>query len=173
MAAEAFVAQARLRESVGPFICLPAEQFIPQLMDLASEPYYIALLSAAERHGAAQQRPQAVQVMVRKNRAAIECGRAHVEFVARHDLDRMPVKEFNKRRNLSPASFLGDSPVPEPVPPNPSRLTGLRATQHISACSQANNRCPPLPLLFMQHEAFDGRRIRVDQVAEVEQRHII
>jgi len=28
-------------------------------------------------------------------------------------------------------------------------------------------------LLLMQHEVFDGRRIRADQVAEVEQRHII
>ncbi len=81
--------------------CLPAEQFIPQLMDLAGEPYYIALLSAAERHGAAHQRPQAVQVMVRKNRAAIECGRVRVEFVARHDLERMPAKKFNTPRGVA------------------------------------------------------------------------
>lgn len=84
--------------------CLPAEQFIPQLMDLAGEPYYIALLSAAERHGAAHQRPQAVQVMVRKNRAAIECGRVRVEFVARHDLERMPAKEFNTPRGVARCS---------------------------------------------------------------------
>ena len=81
--------------------CLPAEQFIPQLMDLVGEPYYFALLSAAERYGAAHQRPQVVQVMVRKNRAAIECGQGRVEFVARHDLGRMFVKEFNTPRGIA------------------------------------------------------------------------
>ena len=81
--------------------CLPAEQFIPQLMHLAGEPYYIALLSAAERYGAAHQRPQIVQVMVRRNRGAIECGRVRVEFIARHDLDRMFLREFNTPRGVA------------------------------------------------------------------------
>ena len=81
--------------------CLPAEQFIPQLMHLVGEPYYFALLSAAERYGAAHQRPQVVQVMARKNRVAIECGQVCVEFVARHDLDRMFVKEFNTPRGVA------------------------------------------------------------------------
>ena len=81
--------------------CLPAEQFIPQLMDRAGEPYYFALLSAAERYGAAHQRPQVVQVMACRNRAPIECGRVRVEFVARHNLDRMFVKEFNTPRGVA------------------------------------------------------------------------
>ena len=81
--------------------CVPAEQFIPQLMELAGEPYYFALLSAAERYGAAHQRPQVVQVMARKNRAAIECGKVRVEFVARHDLERMLLKEFNTPRGVA------------------------------------------------------------------------
>src|SRR5204862_425249 len=41
--------------------CLPAEQFVPQLMRVLGETYYVALLSAAELHGAAHQRPQAFQ----------------------------------------------------------------------------------------------------------------
>lgn len=80
--------------------CLPAEQFIPHLMDLRGGPYYVALLSAAQRHGAAHQRPQAVQVMVRKNRSAIECGQVRVEFAARGDLERMPVTEVNTPRGV-------------------------------------------------------------------------
>ena len=44
--------------------CPPAEQFIHQLMEFLGEPYYVALLSAAEQHSAAHQRPQALQVMV-------------------------------------------------------------------------------------------------------------
>lgn len=81
--------------------CLPAEQFIPQLLDLAGEPYYIALLSAAQKHGAAPQRPQVDQVMVRRNRSSIECGRVRVDFVARGDVDRMPVVEFNTPRGVA------------------------------------------------------------------------
>lgn len=71
--------------------CLPAEQFIDQLMQELGEPYYIALLSAAAWHGAAHQRPQSLQVMVRKNRPAIECGQVRVVFTARRDLERMPI----------------------------------------------------------------------------------
>ncbi len=75
--------------------CLPAEQFVDQLMKCWDEPYYLGLLSAAERHGAAHQRPQSCQVIVRKNRAAISCGKVRVEFIARGDLEKMPVATFN------------------------------------------------------------------------------
>ena len=75
--------------------CLPAEHFIDQLMEYLGEPYYVALLSAAERHGAAHQRPQSLQVMVPKNRPPVECGQVRVLFVARGDLEHMPVSVFN------------------------------------------------------------------------------
>lgn len=75
--------------------CLPAEHFIDQLMEVLGEPYYVALLSAAERHGAAHQRPQSLQVMVRMNRPNIKCGQVRVTFIARGDLERMPVATFN------------------------------------------------------------------------------
>jgi len=80
--------------------CLPAEHFIDQLMQAWEEPYYVCLLSAAERHGAAHQRPQATQVMLRKNRQPIECGKVYVEFIARGDLDRMPVTKVNTPRGV-------------------------------------------------------------------------
>lgn len=80
--------------------CLPAEQFIDQLMSVWSEPYYVALLSAAERHGAAHQRPQACQVMVRKSRAALACGQVRVVFSARGDLEKMPVTQVNTPRGV-------------------------------------------------------------------------
>jgi len=78
--------------------CLPGEHFIDQLMEGLGEPYYIALLSAAERHGAAHQRPQALQVMVRKHRPVIECGLVRIVFIARGDLERMPVTTVNTPR---------------------------------------------------------------------------
>ncbi|MDP2958006.1 MAG: type IV toxin-antitoxin system AbiEi family antitoxin [Longimicrobiales bacterium] len=78
--------------------CLPAEHFIDQLMEELGEPYYVGLLSAAERHGAAHQRPQSLQVMVRKNRPAVQCGQVRVLFIARGDLKRMPVTTLNTPR---------------------------------------------------------------------------
>ena len=44
--------------------CLPAEQFIPELMKRLGAAYYAGLLSAAQFHGAAHHRPQEFQVMV-------------------------------------------------------------------------------------------------------------
>lgn len=78
--------------------CLPADQFIPQLMEHLGEPYYVALLSAAELHGAAHQRPQAFQVMVKTNRRPLVCGDVKVQFVARKDLEQTPVIEKNTPR---------------------------------------------------------------------------
>ena len=78
--------------------CLPAEQFVPQLMEMAGEPYHVALLSAAQLHGAAHQRPQRFQVMLRKPRASVECGRVSVDFFVRSDLERAAVVIMNTPR---------------------------------------------------------------------------
>jgi predicted transcriptional regulator of viral defense system len=78
--------------------CLPAEQFVPQLMESLSETYYVSLLSAAELHGAAHHRPQAFQVMLAANRKPIVCGQVRVQFIARRDLARTPVVEKNTPR---------------------------------------------------------------------------
>lgn len=75
--------------------CVPATHFIDQLMQLWSEPYYLALLSAAQIHGAAHQSPQVAQVMLKRNRSAISCGLIRVEFIARATLEQVPVKRFN------------------------------------------------------------------------------
>src|SRR5882757_4770287 len=78
--------------------CLPPEQFMPHLMEHLGEYYYVALLSAAEFHGAAHHRPQTFQVMVRRNRRPLECGEVRVQFVARKDLDRTQTVEKNTPR---------------------------------------------------------------------------
>jgi predicted transcriptional regulator of viral defense system len=78
--------------------CLPAEQFVPQLMEHAGDIYYVSLLSAAELHGAAHHRPQAFQVMLAAHRRPITCGRVRVQFIARRDLARTPVVEKNTPR---------------------------------------------------------------------------
>lgn len=54
--------------------CLPAEQFIPELMHHLGEVYYVGLLSAAQYHGAAHQTPMVFQVIVPGSRRGLQCG---------------------------------------------------------------------------------------------------
>ena len=75
--------------------CLPAEQFIPELMDHLGEVYYAGLLSAAEYHGAAHHRPQVFQVVVAKPRREIKCGKVKVDFVVRKNADAIPTQPRN------------------------------------------------------------------------------
>ena len=78
--------------------CLPADQFVPELMKHLGQPYYVALLSAARYHGAAHQQPQIFYVMVAKNRSSIVCGAVRVHFVARSNVAEIPVARFNTPR---------------------------------------------------------------------------
>jgi predicted transcriptional regulator of viral defense system len=78
--------------------CVPAEQFMPQLMEHLGSAYYAALLTAARYHGAAHQQPQVFQVVVAKNRPSLACGAVRVEFVARHNAERIPCVLFNTPR---------------------------------------------------------------------------
>ena len=70
--------------------CVPAEYFIHPLMTFLGDAYYLCLLSAAERYGAAHQRPQVTQVMVPRSRADIRCGLVHVQFITRSEVAEMP-----------------------------------------------------------------------------------
>jgi predicted transcriptional regulator of viral defense system len=60
--------------------------------------YYVGLLSAAQYHGAAHQRPQALQVVVEKNRGPITCGAVRVVFIARKRVADVPVESVNTPR---------------------------------------------------------------------------
>jgi predicted transcriptional regulator of viral defense system len=78
--------------------CLPADQFIPALMERHGLIYYAGLLSAAQYHGAAHHRPQEFQIVVAKNRRPIACGAVRVAFVARKRMTDVPVQSFNTPR---------------------------------------------------------------------------
>ena len=78
--------------------CLPADQFIPQLMEYINQPYYVALLSAARYHGAAHQQPQIFHVMTPKNRPLISCKEVRIRFVARRNAAEVPTIRFNTPR---------------------------------------------------------------------------
>jgi predicted transcriptional regulator of viral defense system len=78
--------------------CLPADQFIPALMQRVDVPYYAGLLSAAEYHGAAHHRPQEFQVMSSKARRPLNCGRVRVVFAVRKHLGSVSLQAFNTPR---------------------------------------------------------------------------
>lgn len=80
--------------------CLPADQFVPSLMNFLGVPYYVGLLSAAERHGAAHQRPQEFQVVTDHARADIVCGGVRVGFVSRRNVSEMPTVTMNTPRGF-------------------------------------------------------------------------
>jgi predicted transcriptional regulator of viral defense system len=67
-------------------------------MEHLGENYYTGLLSAAEYHGAAHQRPQVFQVVITKNRPPIACGKIRVMFVARSNMGRIPIMDFKTPR---------------------------------------------------------------------------
>ena len=77
---------------------LPADQFLPALMEWRKTRYYAGLLTAAQYHGAAHHRPQEFQVMVEKNQRPIECGSVRVAFIARKKMRAVPMQSFNTPR---------------------------------------------------------------------------
>jgi predicted transcriptional regulator of viral defense system len=80
--------------------CLPADQFVPQLMGHLGLVHYAGLLSAASLHGAAHQAPMVFQVVVAQNRSEIRCGRVRVAFVARRNVSEVPIVEQNTLRGI-------------------------------------------------------------------------
>lgn len=85
--------------------CLPADQFIPALMQQARMPYYAGLLSAAQYHGAAHHRPQEFQVILGKPRRPIECGKVRVAFYVSKNISEIPVQHINTPRGTVAVSI--------------------------------------------------------------------
>jgi predicted transcriptional regulator of viral defense system len=77
---------------------LPADQFVPGLMERLGLAYYAGLLSAAQYHGAAHHRPQEFQVMLASPRRPIVSGAVRVAFVVRKNISAVPTQSFNTPR---------------------------------------------------------------------------
>jgi predicted transcriptional regulator of viral defense system len=75
----------------------PPDFFIDDLMKYLEIPYYVSLLSAAERYGAAHQRPQKFQVMVGEKRRDIICGKAYLQLFFRKNLTEIPFEKKEVR----------------------------------------------------------------------------
>jgi len=123
---------------------LPAEQFIPDLMNYLGETYYGGLLSAAEYHGAAHQRSQVFQVVVAKTRRSIRCGKIKIDFIVRKNAAKIPTQTRN-----TPAGIIKIS-TPE--------ATALDLVGYTKQCGGINNVATVLAELA---EKIDSKRLIV------------
>lgn len=74
---------------------LPGLDFIDATMKALDRRYYVALLSAAELHGAAHQRPQVFQVMVDRPVSSRDLGRVRLRFYTHTQVADLPVQTRN------------------------------------------------------------------------------
>ncbi len=131
--------------------CLTPEQFIPDLMDKLGEVYYAGLLSAAEYHGAAHQRPQVFQVVVANSRRPIKCGKVQVEFILRKNVAKIPTELRN-----TPA---GELKIATP------EATALDLVGYVGRCAGLDNVATVLTELAEKINA--GRLLEITELSPV------
>lgn len=73
---------------------VPATHFVDAMMRHLDRRYCVGLLSAAELHGAAHQRPQVFQVMVERPLSARRNGRTRLSFHVRSRLAEVPTQRL-------------------------------------------------------------------------------
>jgi predicted transcriptional regulator of viral defense system len=88
----------------------PPDWYIDDLMKHVGAPYYVALLKAAELHGAAHQAVMEFQVVTRRQLKPIEVGRSRIVFYYRKDLDAVgsdiqPYKTDSGRMQIASAEL--------------------------------------------------------------------
>ena len=64
----------------------PPSWYIDALMKHHGQPYYVALLSAAQLHGAAHQQPQIFQVITNKPLRSIVIGKTKIDFIVKKNV---------------------------------------------------------------------------------------
>ena len=100
--------------------------YIHDLMKFLDSNYYIALLSAAQKFGAAHQQPQALQIMSQKQIKPIVKVGAHIRFYRKL---HFPDSQYLTRMKVSSGYINVSSP----------ELTALNLVQYPHACGQINN----------------------------------
>jgi predicted transcriptional regulator of viral defense system len=74
---------------------VPAAHFTDDLMAFVDRRYYVAMLSAAELHGASHQAPQVFQVMVDRHLRDRDIGRVRLRFFTGAHVAEAPVERHN------------------------------------------------------------------------------
>jgi predicted transcriptional regulator of viral defense system len=104
---------------------VPASHFIDGLMNALDRRYYVALLSAAELHGAAHQAPQVFQVMVDRHLKDRDFGRTRLRFYTSRHVSDATVE----RRNVPTGQ----------IRLSPRELTAIDLVEHPDASGGLNN----------------------------------
>jgi len=74
---------------------LPPLRYVDQLMSFHQVPYYVALLSDADRYGVAPQAPQALQVMTYPPRRRLRLLQHEIIFYSKRNLSEIPFQVRN------------------------------------------------------------------------------
>jgi predicted transcriptional regulator of viral defense system len=120
----------------------PATWFIDSLMAHLRRPYYVGLLSAAEIHGAAHQRPQVFQVVTDVPLRAMGAGRVRIEAHRNRNLQAVPVERVRTETGTMPVS------TPE--------ATAIDLVRYAPACGHLDNVATVLQELA---ERIDPRKL--------------
>lgn len=83
---------------------VPADWFIVDLMRHLGRPFYVGVLSAAEYHGAAHQRPQTYQVVTDRPLRQIQCRGIGIRFFVKKTVTSTPVQEVKGVTGYIPVS---------------------------------------------------------------------
>ncbi len=75
--------------------CIPADQFIPYLMEYLGYKYYAGLITAASYYGASHQAPQVFQVVTEKKLRSVVCGKVKINFIKNQEIEKVPVTWFS------------------------------------------------------------------------------
>ena len=120
---------------------VPASHFIDDLMRVLDRRYYVALLSAAELHGAAHQAPQVFQVMVDRHVKDRDFGRTRLRFYT----SRHVIGSAVEQRNV-PTGQLRLAP---------RELTAVDLVEHPSASGGISN----VATVLAELTPLDGKRL--------------
>jgi predicted transcriptional regulator of viral defense system len=73
--------------------CIPADEFVPILMDYMKADYYVALLSAAAYYGAAHQKSGSFQIISNKRFIKpLNFGQIHIECIYKKSITDLPIR---------------------------------------------------------------------------------
>jgi predicted transcriptional regulator of viral defense system len=75
--------------------CIPAEELVPLLMHHLKAEYYVALLSAAQYHGAAHQKPGRFQIISNmRTKHPLRFGNVQLELIHKKNLNELPIQNI-------------------------------------------------------------------------------
>jgi len=73
---------------------MPADWFIDPLMEFLGTPYYVGVLSSAQFHGAAHQKPMQFQVVAGQDLRDVKFEQVHIRFIYCSKISSIPVQKI-------------------------------------------------------------------------------